>query len=93
MKEVHERAVKIVDGNPGAMVAMGELIKSLPREELGRVMLMIEHQELFGPKLHLAFKDYAQFNPDTCATGIISRSPQLRDLLRKRGYTDFEWKD
>ena len=94
MSTDQERFVEIIarigDGNPGAMQVMLKISKSMPPEHFGYLVGALEDHKIIGPKLWLAYKDYARENIDTMATGIIKHSPELREAIRAE-YPDWDW--
>jgi hypothetical protein len=81
---------RIGEGNVGGMQVMLKISKAMPPEAFGYLVGALEDHKIFGPKLWLAYKDYAKENIDTMATGILMHSPELRDAIRAV-YPDWDW--
>lgn len=85
-----EIIAKIGDGNPGAMNVVMGMAKAMPAVDFGYLVGALEDHKIVGPKLWLAYKDYARENTDTMATGILKHSSALRDVIRAE-YPDWDW--
>ena len=82
---------RISEGNPGAMTVVQKLSQAMPGEDFGFIIGALEEHKIFGPKLWLAYKDYANGNVDVMATGILKHSPELLTAIRAGGYPDWDW--
>jgi hypothetical protein len=91
--EFLELITRIGDGNPGAMRVVTEISKAMPPVDVGFLIGALETHEIFGPKLWLAYKDYAKGSVDVMASGILKHSPELLTAIRAGGYPDWEWAD
>ncbi len=89
-----DRFIEIIEaiggGNVGAMNVILKISKSMPATAFGYLVGALEDHKIVGPKLWVAYKDYAKENIDTMASGIINRSPELRDAIRAE-YPDWDW--
>ena len=88
--EMIEIITRIGEGNPGAMQVVMGMVKAMPAVDFGYLVGALEDHKIVGPKLWLAYKDYAKENIDTMATGILKLSPELRDAIRAE-YPDWDW--
>lgn len=93
VEEEGKRLVRLSEGNPGAITVLTRIVTSVPDEQITPIFDEIEKQELTGPKLWIAFKDYGRENVDQTVSAILAHSPGLKNALFVEGYTDFEWKE
>lgn len=89
-EEFSELLATIGGGNVGAMNVVVKISKSMPATDFGYLVGALEEHKIVGPKLWVAYKDYANENIDTMATGILKHSPELRDAIRAE-YPDWDW--
>jgi hypothetical protein len=88
--EMIEIITRIGEGNPGAMQVVMKISKAMPAVDFGYLVGALEDHKICGPKLWIAYKDYANENIDTMSTAILRRSPELRDAIRAE-YSDWDW--
>ena len=91
MDKFSDVLTSIAGGNPGAINVVLKISKAMPATAFGYLVGALEDHKIVGPKLWIAYKDYANENIDTMATGIVKKSPELRDAIRAGGYPDWDW--
>ena len=88
--KIIEVITTIAEGNIGALNVLVGMSKAMPATAFGYLIGALEDHKIVGPKLWLAYKDYAKENTDTMSTAILNHSPKLRDAIRAE-YPDWDW--
>lgn len=92
VEEEGRRLVRLSEGNPGAISVLTQIVTTVADSQIAPIFDEIEKQELTGPKLWIAYKDYGNEVVDQTVSAILANSPGLKNALFQAGYTDFEWK-
>lgn len=75
-----ENAIALSQGNPGAATVLGKLSEhSITKAD--EVMQALDKMNLFGPRIWLAYKDYAEKDLDVFITAVLSSDPELIELV------------
>jgi len=72
---------KMADGNPGAVVAMKELMDKSPRGVID--LFHMDEMKMYGPAIWIGFKDYCEGDGAKFAKAVCFRDEKMVEFINK----------